>query len=88
MGKMMKNNENEIITLTGENGEELDFILGAEIEYDGFNYLVLKPLDKSLGLLDDEALVFRIEPKPDGDYYELEVNDEVIDAVAEIYNNL
>ena len=84
----MKNKDNEIITLSGDNGEQLDFILAAELEYDGINYVVLKPLDKSLGLEEDEALVFRIDVTPEGDYYQRELSGDIIDAIGDIYNNL
>lgn len=83
----MKNNSNQIITLTGENGEKLDFYMAAHINYDNCDYVVLKPVDNKLGLDPDEALVFRVESMPDGDYFELEVDDFIIDAVSEIYNS-
>ena len=79
----MKQN-NQKITLTGENGVSIDFNIAAFIEYGGYQYAVLKPLDNKLGLDQDEAVVFRIE---NGNSFELEYDDEVIDAVANIYNN-
>ncbi|MGM9970015.1 MAG: DUF1292 domain-containing protein [Anaeroplasma sp.] len=71
-----------IITLTGENNQSLDFYIEAELEYEGYSYVVLKPVDENLGISIDEAIVFRVE----GNNYEIEYDDEIIDAISNIYN--
>ena len=79
-----KTNNNELFTITGENGQSIDFILIAEVELDDYSYLILKPVDDSMGLDPDEAIIFRIES--DGSM-EPEWDDEIIDKISEIYNN-
>lgn len=79
-----KSNENEIFTITGENGQTIDFILIAEVELNDYSYLILKPCDDSMGLDPDEAIIFRMEA--DGGL-EPEWDDDIIDQISEIYNN-
>ena len=76
----------EIITFKGENGKELEFELIADIAYEDYNYVILKPLKKYDDLDNDQAIVFRVEGTDDGDTYIIEENDDIIDAIEEIYN--
>ena len=85
MNKLKK--ENNIITLNGENGKKLNFYLDAELEYDGYKYQILRPVDSFEGLNPDEAIVFRIEETNDGEEYFIEENDDVINEIEEIYNS-
>lgn len=80
------NSSNQIITLTGEYGKPLDFILAATIEYDNNTYAIMKPVDKFEGLADDEALVFIVTSTKDGDMFELEMDETTILEVFNIYN--
>ena len=84
----MKNNKktsnDEIFTITGENGQSIDFILIAQIELDDYSYLILKPIDDNMGLDTDEAMIFRLES--DGSM-EIEWDDDIIDRISLIYNN-
>lgn len=77
----------EIVTIKGENGKEMDFILAAELEYDGYNYQILIPTKKYKDLSSDMAIVFRLEDTGNGINYFIEENDEIISAIEEIYNN-
>ena len=79
--------DNNIVTLNGENGKKLNFYLDAELEYDGYKYQILRPVDKFEGLDPDQAIVFRIEETNDGDEYFIEENDEIISIIEDIYNN-
>lgn len=74
----------DIITLTGENGQKLDFTLEAYVEYDSYTYAILKPTSSKLGLEKDEAVVFRLG---EDDSLELEFDEDIIAAVEEIYLN-
>ena len=82
----MKKDEN-IITLNGEKGEKLSFYVDAELEYDGYKYLVLRPVDKFDDLDADQAIVFRVEETEDGEEYFIEQDDEIINAIEDIYNS-
>lgn len=77
----------EIITFKGENGKELAFELIADVAYLDYNYVILRPMKKYDDLSDDEAIVFRVESTENGDSYIIEENDEIIDAIEEIYNS-
>ena len=79
--------ENNIITLNGENGKKMNFIIDAELEYDGYKYQILRPVDEFEGLNPDEAIVFRIEETNDGEEYFIEENDEIISEIENIYNS-
>lgn len=76
----------ETITFKGENGKELSFELIADVAYEDYNYVILRPLKKYDDLEPDQAIVFRVEATNDGDTYIIEENDEIIDAIEEIYN--
>lgn len=77
----------ETITFKGENGKELTFELIADIAYEDYNYVILRPMKKYDDLDEDQAIVFRVEATPDGDTYIIEENDDIIDAIEEIYNS-
>lgn len=83
---MKKNNNEKILTLTGENNKSYDFIIDAEIEYEEDNYLVLRPLSKEMGLDLDEALVFRVDYIDGEDHFEMVDDEEILEAISEIYN--
>lgn len=83
----MTNNKKELITFTGENGKQLEFEIMAEVFYEDYNYLILKPTKKYADFDSDMAMVFRVESTPDGDTYIMEEDDDIIDAVGEIYNS-
>lgn len=85
--KKKNNNDTQIITLTGENGQSLDFMLAATIEHDNNTYAIMKPLDKSLGIAEDEALVFIVTSTKDGDMFELEMDEVTIEEIFDIYNS-
>ena len=83
----MKKETNNIVTLNGENGKKLNFYIDAELEYDGYKYQILRPVDKFEGLDPDQAIVFRIEETNDGEEYFIEENDDIISEIEEIYNS-
>ncbi len=83
----MKKEINNIVTLNGENGKKLNFYIDAELEYDGYKYQILRPVDKFEDLDSDQAIVFRIEETNDGEEYFIEENDDIISEIEEIYNS-
>ena len=79
----------DIVTLTGANGEEIDFIEIAGIAHKGNFYAMLQPVELLPGMSDDEALVFLVTRDSEGnDKFEIVLDDEIIDAVFEEYNRL
>ena len=81
--------DNDIITLTSADGEEVDFVEIAGIAYKGNFYAVLQPVELLEGMDDDEALVFKVTRGANGeDNFEIEMDDDIIDAVFEEYNRL
>lgn len=89
MSNMNHNNDDSIITLYSNTGEAIDFEEVALISHKGNYYAVLQPVQLLPGMSDDEALVFRLGRNKDGsDKYEIELNDDIVDAVFEKYERL
>ena len=79
----------DIITLTSADGEPIDFVEIAGIALDTGFYAILQPVELLEGMDEDEALVFKVSRNPDGsDRFEIEMDDEIIDAVFSEYNRL
>ena len=73
----------EVIVLEDEDGNELEFELGAEIPYEEKQYVVLLPLAED----DNGIVILELQESEDeeGDLY-LDVEDEaVLDAVFNIF---
>ena len=72
--------EVSILTLTDENGQDVDFEYLDCIEYQGTEYLVLMPAGE------DEIVIMEIEPVDEENENYLAVEDEaVLDAVYGIF---
>ena len=81
--------EDDIVTLLTDNGEEVDFVEIAGIAYKGEFYAILQPVELLEGMEEDEALVFKVTRGADGeDNLNIVLDDEIIDAVFEEYNRL
>ena len=81
--------DDDIVTLLSADGEEIDFVEIAGIALDDNFYAILQPVELVEGMDDDEALVFRVSRGADGeDKFEIELDDEIIEAVFEEYNRL
>ena len=79
----------DIVTLLSANGEEVEFIEIAGIAHQGCFYVILQPVELIEGMADDEALVFKVSRTENGeDKFEIELDDEIIDAVFKEYNRL
>ena len=82
-------NDDDIITLLSATGEEIDFVEIAGIAHKGNFYAILQPAELLEGMEDDEALVFKVSKNDDGnDKFNIELDDEIIDAVFAEYNRL
>ena len=85
----IENNDENIISLYSNTGEKIDFVEIAVIAHKGGYYVILQPVELLPGMSDDEALVFKLGKNKDGsDKYEIEMNDEIIDAIFEKYARL
>lgn len=81
--------DDDIVTLTSADGEEIDFVEIAGIAHKGNFYAILQPVELLDGMDDDEALVFKVtRDKNDEEHFEIELDDDIIDAVFAEYNRL
>ena len=82
---MIELNDDSIITLTDENGTDVDFLMLDVVEYLGGDYLVLLPL----GDEDDEDLedliILKAETTDEGEQYEGVEDEAILDAVFAIF---
>ena len=79
----------DILTLTTDSGEDVDFIVIAEINLDIGHYLILQPVELPEDMAEDEALVFQITLTADNEQRLTIVDDDpVVDAVFEEYDRL
>ena len=73
--------EDSILTLTDENGQEMQFEYMDCIEYEGTEYLVLSPVEEP-----GQIVILQIEPVDEENENYLAVTDEdILDAVFDIF---
>jgi len=78
--------EDSFITLTDENGNEVDFLLLDVMNYGGADYLVLMPLTDEDGEEDEEELFFlKAEKTDDGEVYSSVEDEVLLTAIADAY---
>lgn len=81
--------DDDIITLTSADGEEISFVEIAGIAHAGKFYAILQPVELLEGMADDEALVFEVSRNENGeDCFSIELDDDIIEAVFEAYHKL
>jgi uncharacterized protein YrzB (UPF0473 family) len=80
--------DDEIVVLIGENGEEVKFIELAAFPYKNGYYTILQPVESYKGIPKDEALVFEIKRKNDGDHFVYLEDHKLIDEVFFEYQRL
>ena len=56
--ELLQEEEVELLTLTDENGEDVEFEYLDSIDYEGKEYIVLLPADEN----DNEVLILEVEP--------------------------
>lgn len=79
----------DIITLITDDGEEIDFVEIAGVAHNGEFYAILQPVEILDELEEDEALVFKVSCDENGeDKFEIELDDQIIDAVFDKYYEL
>ena len=81
--------KDDVITLLTPSGEQVEFIEIAGIALEGGFYAILQPVKLLEGMREDEALVFKVTRAPDNsDRFEIELNDDIIEAVFAKYESL
>lgn len=86
---MLDEEEDDIIILKSADGEEVEFVEIAGINLNGKFYAILQPVELLEGMDEDEALVFEVVRGADGeDSFNIELDDDIIDAVFVEYNKL
>ena len=74
--------EVSILTLTDENGQDVNFEYLDCIDYNGVEYLVLMPEDEN----DNEVVILAVEPVDEENENYLSVSDEaILNAVYDIF---
>ena len=80
--EVLQEEESNILTLTDENGEDVEFEYLDSIEYEGVEYLVLMPADEE----SSEIVILQVEPVDEENENYLSVSDEnVLNAVYDIF---
>jgi len=80
--EILMDEEDSILTLTDENGEEMQFEYMDCIEYQGTEYLILMPLDEESA----EIVILEIQPVDEENENYVAVEDEsVLEAVYGIF---
>jgi len=82
---MIQLDEDSIITLTDDEGNDVDFLLLDVVEYDGGDYLVLLPLDEEEDE-EDNVLILKVEQTEEGESYAGIEDDNVLNAVFDLFN--
>ena len=79
---LLPEEEISILSLTDEDGNEIELELVDSIDHQGKEYLVLLPLEEE----SSETIILEVEPNNDGTESFLSVSDEdVLDAVFAIF---
>ena len=79
---LLPEEEISILSLTDEDGNEIELELIDSIDHQGKEYLVLLPLEEE----SSETIILEVEPNDDGTESFLSVSDEdVLDAVFAIF---
>ena len=80
--EVLMEEEDAILTLTDENGQEMEFEYMDCIEYQGKEYLLLLPLEEE----DNEIVILEIQPVDEENENYVAVEDEaILDAVYGIF---
>ena len=82
--EVLQEEESNILMLTDEHGEDVEFEYLDCIEYEGKEYLVLMPADET----SSEIVILEVEPVDEENENYLSVSDEkILDAVYDIFKD-
>jgi uncharacterized protein YrzB (UPF0473 family) len=80
--EILEEEEVSILTLTDENGDEVEFEYLDSIDYEGHEYIILLPVEA----VETEVVVLRVEPIDEENESYVSVTDEgILDAVYGIF---
>ena len=80
--------EQNIITLTGENDEKFDFEIADSFELEGNKYIALIPPEDSSEDEDEEVLIMRIESEDDEETVLTQIeDDEELDRAFDMFKD-
>ena len=78
--------DDSFITMSDENGNEIDFLLLDVMEYEGADYLVLMPLTDEDSEENEEELFFlRADRTENGEVYSSVEDEALLAAIADAY---
>ena len=81
---LQEEEQSNILTLTDENGNDVDFEYLDSIDYEGKEYLALMPAQED----SNEIVILEVQPVDEENENYLSVSDEaVLDAVYEIFKD-
>ncbi len=79
---LLEEEESSILSLTDENGDEVEFEYLDSVEYQGKEYLVLMPVEDA----DTSVVILEVEPVDEENENYLSVNDDAtLNAVYDIF---
>ena len=82
--ELLQEEESSILTLTDENGQDVDFDYLDCIEYQGKEYLILMPVEGE----EAEVVILKVEPVDEENENYLAIEDEAtLDAVYAIFKD-
>ena len=80
--ELLQEEESSILTLTDENGVDIEFEYLDCIEYEGKEYLVLIPTEEG----NNEIVILEVQPiDEENENYIAVENEDILDAVYEIF---
>lgn len=80
--ELLNEEEISILSLTDEEGNEVEFELIDSVDYEGVEYLILLPPEEEAS----EVVILEVEPHADGSENYLTVdNEEILNAVFGIF---
>lgn len=82
---MIQIDDDSIVTLTDDNGVDVDFLLLDVVEYQGEDYMVLLPMEDEDSDEEDNVLILKVERTEEGEMYSGIEDEAVIDAVFELF---
>ena len=82
---MIQLDDDSIVTLTDDDGNDFDFLLLDVVEYQGGDYLVLLPLSEEEDE-EDNVLILKVEKTEEGESYAGIEDENVLNAVFDLFN--
>lgn len=88
MEKVDEFNDIKGLTITLDDGTELEFLEVATISINDINYLIMQPKESSDVISSEEAIVCKVIETENDFEYEIVTDDVIIDEVFSKYNEL